>query len=141
MDKRIYKLVNDIHLNRKREVWPVVYVAYSKQNLFLKEHISKFVLSQNVLPLNPFMNFNYFLGDSINRQLIYTGNDNLIRISDSIWTFGQIADGVVSELVYCCDVLKKPVKHFSIIKEKSGLYSFKKASSKEIELEKNSKSI
>lgn len=45
----------------KTEKIPTVYVAYSKYNFFAKQLISAFALQQGVTPLNPFMNWDYFL--------------------------------------------------------------------------------
>ena len=85
------------------------------------------------------MNFNYFFGDSIDRKLIYTGNDNLIRISDELWVFGKIADGVASEIIYCSEILKKPIKYFSIQKDSKVAYNFTEIKEDQVEIEEKTK--
>jgi len=76
----------------------IVYPALSKRNFYYREHISKFVLEQGGVPLNPFMIFNYFLLDTVSRDIIREANNNLVRIADELWVFGEVSDGVASEV-------------------------------------------
>jgi len=96
----------------KAEKIPTVYVAYSKYNFFAKQLISAFALEQDVTPLNPFMNWDYFLNDLVPRDMVVRANNNLIYLADEVWTFGQIADGVFHEVVLARKNGKK-VRHFS----------------------------
>ncbi len=93
--------------------YPLVYPAYSKRNFYWQMHISKYCFQKKMIPLNPFMLFKYFLGDTVEREFIYRANNNIVRISDEVWTFGEISDGVLAEIK-----LKKSqggiVKHFKI---------------------------
>ena len=134
MRKEIANLASPDGLSRERKTLKVVYPAFSKRNFFLREHISKFVLGEGATPLNPFMNFGYFFGDSVPRGLIYAANDNLIRIADGLWAFGPIADGVASELMYA-ESEGKEIKYFKIEKDKEGMYRFKEITEDEAELE------
>ena len=67
-----------------------------------------------MVPLNPFMLFRYFLGDAVDRKLVYLGNNNIVRISDELWVFGEISDGVLAEIKLTKDKDGK-VKYFKII--------------------------
>lgn len=100
---------------RFKKEYPLVYSAYSKRNFYWQMHISQFCLQKKSIPLNPFMLFRYFLGDSVPRDTVYLANNNIVRISDEVWTFGEISDGVLAEVK-----LKKsqgqPVKYFKIAK-------------------------
>ena len=51
------------------------------------------------MPLNPFMNWGYFLDDLIERDLIRDANTRLIEMSDEIWQFGEISNGCYHELL------------------------------------------
>ena len=92
---------------------PVVYTAYSKHFFFAKMLISSYVLDKNYIPLNPFNNWEYFMDDMVDRDLVVRGNNNLILLADEIWTFGPIADGVFAE-VKLANSLGKPVHYYSV---------------------------
>ncbi len=76
----------------------LVYPAYSKKNFYWQMHISQFCLQKHYIPLNPFMLFRYFLGDSIPRETVYLANNNIVRLCDELWAFGEISDGVLAEI-------------------------------------------
>jgi hypothetical protein len=93
---------------------PVVFTAQSKLDFFCRDAVCEFVFRQGAVPLNPFRAFEYFLGDRVERDLVRRGNNNLIRIADELWVFGdKIADGVLFEIYYA-QRLGKPVRFFSI---------------------------
>ncbi len=60
--------------------------------------ISKYVLEQGGVPLNPFMTFDYFMLDAVSRDVVREANNNLVRISDELWCFGSASDGVLVEM-------------------------------------------
>ena len=95
---------------------PVIYTAYSKYYFFAKMLISSYVLDKNYIPLNPFNNWEYFMDDMVERDLVVRGNNNFILLSDEVWTFGPIADGVFAE-VKLANSLGKPVRYFSVGKK------------------------
>ncbi|MEW5805401.1 MAG: hypothetical protein AB1721_01595 [Patescibacteria group bacterium] len=59
------------------------------------------------------MMFSYFLLDSVERQRLIEANNDLVKISDELWVFGQITEGVKQEikLAKSSGLL---IKHFSI---------------------------
>ncbi|MBU2592752.1 hypothetical protein KKD61_04830 [Patescibacteria group bacterium] len=81
-----------------KKTYPLIYPAYSKRNFFWQMQISKFCIEKRVIPLNPFMLFRYFLGDLVPRETIYRSNNNIVRISDGVWVFGEVSDGVLAEV-------------------------------------------
>lgn len=95
---------------------PIVYTAYSKHFFFAKMLVSAYVLDKNYIPLNPFNNWEYFMDDMVNRDLVVRGNNNLILLADEIWTFGPIADGVFAE-VKLANALGKPVHYYTVGKK------------------------
>lgn len=101
---------------------PVIYTAYSKYYFFAKMLVSSYVLDKNFIPLNPFNNWEYFMDDMVDRELVVRGNNNLILLSDEIWTFGPIADGVFAE-VKLANSLGKPVRYFSVGKKLEDIHT------------------
>ncbi len=92
---------------------PATYTAFSKYHFYAKELISAFALKEGYLPLNPFMNWNYFLGNQVKRDLIVRANNNLILHADELWQFGPIADGCYHEIMLAMKQGKK-VRFFSM---------------------------
>lgn len=101
---------------------PVIYTAYSKYYFFAKMLVSSYVLEKDFIPLNPFNNWEYFMDDMVDRDLVVRGNNNLILLSDEIWTFGPIADGVFAE-VKLANSLGKPVRYFSVGKKLEDIHT------------------
>jgi len=93
----------------------LVYPAYSKHYFYFRQHISKFVLEQNCVPLNPFMIFEYFMLDTVDRDLVREGNNNLVMRSDELWVFGPVSNGVLAEIKIAKE-MNKPIKYFKIEK-------------------------
>lgn len=103
-----------MHPARKlHERCSVIYTAHSKNTAYMKHHICLFVLKQECVPINPFMNFEYFLLDTVSRDVVRRANNSYVYVSDSLWTFGIISDGVFEEVRLAKDE-GKPVRHFSV---------------------------
>ena len=95
------------------EEMKLVFTAHSKYFFFCRDVVCEFVMKQGFLPINPFRVFDYFLSDRVNRNLVRRGNNQLIRTCDELWVFGNIADGVLFEIVSAIEQ-NKPVKFFTI---------------------------
>ena len=93
----------------------LVYTAMSKHYFYYRMHISKYVIEQRKVPLNPFMIYEYFLLDSVDRELIREGNNNIVMKSDELWVFGPVSNGVLAEIKIAKE-MNKPVKYFKIAK-------------------------
>ncbi len=94
---------------------PLVYTALSKHLFYFRMHISKFVFEQGCVPLNPFLLSDYFLLDTVDRDLIREANNTLIRACDEVWIFGDISNGVLAE-IKIAHTLEKNIQYFKIIK-------------------------
>lgn len=94
-----------------------VFTALSKQLFYFRQHISKFVLQKGNIPLNPFMLFEYFMLDIVERNLIKNANNELVKCADELWVFGKISDGVLAE-IKLAEQLNKPIKYFAVIDSK-----------------------
>jgi len=87
----------------------------SKHLFYYRMHISKYVIEQHKVPLNPFMIFEYFMLDSVDRDLVREGNNNLVMRCDELWVFGPISNGVLAEIKIAKE-MNKPIKYFKIEK-------------------------
>lgn len=77
---------------------PLVYTAMSKHLFYFRMFISSYVLKNGGVPLNPFMVFDYFLLDTVDRDMVREGNNNLVKRCDEIWVFGAVSNGVLAEI-------------------------------------------
>lgn len=91
----------------------LVYTAMSKNLFYFRMHISRFVLEQGKVPLNPFMLFDYFLLDSVDRNLVRDANNSVVLRADQIWVFGPISNGVLAEILLA-QKTGKPISYFKI---------------------------
>ena len=109
---------------------PLVYTAMSKHLFYYRMFISAFVLEQGGVPLNPFMIFDYFLLDTVDRDLVREGNNNLVKRCDEIWIFGTVSNGVLAE-IQIANGQGKTVRYFAIEKP----HKIVEADKTEVELE------
>lgn len=65
------------------------------------------------MPLNPFMNWDFYLDSLVGRNLIHEADARLIEMSDEIWQFGEISNGCYFELLLG---MKRgmPIKFFTV---------------------------
>ena len=92
-----------------------MYTAMSKHYFYYRMFISSFVLEAGGVPLNPFMIFDYFLHDGVDRDLVREGNNNIVKRADEIWVFGPVSNGVLAE-IQIAKQLEKPIRYFAIEK-------------------------
>lgn len=92
---------------------PIIFTAQSKAFFYCRDAICEYVLNRNLVPLNPFRIFDYFLGDRVDRDVIRRGNNQLVSSCDELWVFGPVSDGVLFEIVRARR-LKKPIRFFTV---------------------------
>lgn len=95
----------------------LVYPALSKKLFYFRMHITKFMLSKDCVPLNPFMIFEYFLLDTVDRDTIRKANNELVTSAKELWVFGEISNGVLAE-IKLAEKQKKRVRYFEVIDSK-----------------------
>jgi len=117
-----------LNLNKKTKI---VFIAMSKYSFYFRRHAVKFVLEQGYAPISQFGIFDYFITDAVDRDLVRKANNNLIRISDELWIFGPISDGILAE-IKLVKQWGKPIKYFKIINSKET----KEIPKNEVEFEK-----
>lgn len=103
-----------LYLNQKTKI---IFIAMSKKLFYFRRHAVKFVLEKGCSPISQFGIFDYFLLDSVDRDLVRRANNNLIRVSDELWVFGPVSDGVLAEIKLVKEA-NKPIKYFAIIDSK-----------------------
>ena len=108
----------------------LVYTAISKKLFYFRMHISKFVLGKDCVPLNPFMIFEYFMLDTVNRDKIREANNSLVERADELWVFGKVSNGVLAEIKLAREK-NKPIKYFTVVDSKE----IKEISKEEVEFE------
>ena len=113
-NKSMSKVFNHPALEVQKDK-PLVYTAMSKHLFYFRMFISVFVLENGGVPLNPFMVFDYFMLDAVDRDLVREGNNNLVKRCDEIWVFGTVSNGVLAEIQIAQEQGKK-VRYFAIEK-------------------------
>jgi len=92
---------------------PLVYTAMSKHFFYFRFFVSQFVVKQGAVPLNPFLLWDYFLLDMVDRDDVREANNNIVRRADEVWVFGPVSNGVLAEIKIAQE-REKPVKFFKI---------------------------
>ena len=95
----------------------VVFTAMSKKYFYMRFFVTKFVLDQGVVPINPFTSFDYFLLDAVERDTVRRANNTLVARADELWVFGDIADGVRAEIIQAWQQ-QKTVRFFAFRDDK-----------------------
>jgi hypothetical protein len=91
----------------------LVYVAMSNKSFYWRAHIQKFVLDSGMVPINPFMLFDYYLMHTVDKDVVRGAMNNLLSRSDEVWVFGRLSLGVKVQ-VGIAKRLNKPVRYFDI---------------------------
>ena len=104
----------------------------SKHLFYFRRHAVKFVLEQGFTPISQFGIFDYYITDGVDRDLVRQANNNLVRVSDELWVFGPISDGILAEIKSVKN-MNKPIKYFKVINSKD----IKEISKQEVEFEED----
>lgn len=96
---------------------PLVFTALSKKYFYMRMLIVKYVLENGYVPISPFMSFDYYLADTVERDIVRNANNNLVARADELWVFGSISNGVMAEIRQVRDT-EKPVRFFAIANDR-----------------------
>jgi hypothetical protein len=91
----------------------LVYVAMSNRNFYWRNHVQKFVLDSGMVPVSPFMLFDYYLLHTVPKTVVREAMNNLLARCDEVWVFGRISLGVKVQ-VGIAKRMSKPVRYFDI---------------------------
>ncbi len=79
--------------------------------------IVRFVLENDGIPMNPFMAFDYYLADTVDRDIIRNANNNLVAMAEELWVFGDISNGILAEIKQF-QKLRRKIRFFKIENDK-----------------------
>src|SRR5256884_9501387 len=68
----------------------LIYIAMSNRNFYWRMHVSKVVLDEGYVPINPFMLFDYYLLHTVPKQLVREAINNLLSPFDEVLGFCTI---------------------------------------------------
>ena len=108
----------------------LIFSAFSKHLFYFRMYISKYILENGGVLLNPFMIHDYFLLDTIDRDIIRASNNALVEKADELWVFGDISNGVLAE-IKLAKKSNKPIRYFQVISSKD----IKEITAKETKME------
>jgi len=91
----------------------LVYAAMSNRNFYWRAHIQKFILDSGMVPVSPFMIFDYYLLHTVPKNTVREAMNNLLAKCDECWVFGRLSLGVKVQ-VGIAKRLNKPVRYFDI---------------------------
>ena len=91
----------------------LVYVAMSNRNFHWRMHVTKYVLDEGCVPVNPFMLFDYYLMHTVNKETVREAMNNLIARCDEVWVFGRMSLGVKVQ-VGIAKRMKKTLRFYDI---------------------------
>jgi hypothetical protein len=91
----------------------LVYIAISNRNFYWRMHITKFVLDEGYVPINPFMMFDYYLMHTVSKRLVREAINNLMARCDEVWIFGRLSLGVKVQSGIA-KRLRKPMRYYDI---------------------------
>src|SRR5450756_893290 len=91
----------------------LVYVAMSNKVFYWRAHIQKFVLDSGLVPVSPFMLFDYYLMHTVSKEVVREAMNNLLARCDEVWVFGRLSLGVKVQ-VGIAKRMNKAVRYFDI---------------------------
>ena len=91
----------------------LVYAAMSNRNFYWRDHIQKFILDSGMVPVSPFMLFDYYLLHTVPKQVVREAMNNLLARCDECWVFGHLSLGVKVQ-IGIAKRLNKKVRYFDI---------------------------
>jgi hypothetical protein len=91
----------------------LVYVAMSNKVFYWRAHIQKFVLDSGLVPVSPFMLFDYYLMHTVGKDVVREAMNNLLAKCDEVWVFGRLSLGVKVQ-VGIAKRMNKPIRYFDI---------------------------
>src|SRR5438270_12874847 len=63
----------------------------SNRNFYWRAHVQKFILDSGMVPVSPFMLFDYYLLHTVPKAAVCDAMNNLLARCDEVWVFGRIS--------------------------------------------------
>lgn len=102
----------------------LVYITYSKNWFYVRETLSQYTVEQGAAAVNPFMNYGYYLNDTVKRDEVVECCHQLIRSAEELWVFGPISESSLTDIVVAVMEGKK-IRFFSIPDKASEIYELR----------------
>src|SRR5260370_21265534 len=88
-------------------------MGMSNRSFYWRNHVQKFVLDSGMVPVSPFMLFDYYLLHTVPKTVVREAMNNLLARCDEVWVFGRISLGVKVQ-IGIAKRLSKPIRYFDI---------------------------
>lgn len=108
----------------KRTHRKMVYVTHSKSWFYAREIVTQFAVKQGVAAVNPFMNYNFYMNGTVDRDEVVECCHQLIRTCDELWVFGPVSEAILTDIAVAV-MEGKEVRFFSISDEESGIHELR----------------
>lgn len=113
MDKKKFEH-RALDLNERTKI---IFIAMTKHVFYFRRHAVKYVLESGFTPISQYGIFDYFVTDTVERDFVRRANNNLLNVSDEMWVFGPVSDGVLAEIKLARQG-GKPLRYFKIVDSK-----------------------
>lgn len=80
------------------DIKKIVFTAQSAKNFHQRMLICRHAFDEGVIPINPFNTFGYYLYELVDRDTVRNGNNNILARCDELWVYGDVSDGILSEI-------------------------------------------
>ena len=91
----------------------LVYVTHSRSWFYARETVMKYAISQGVVPVNPFMNYGYYLNSEADKEPVVECCHELLRSASELWIFGPVSEAILTDLAVAVTE-GKTIRFFSI---------------------------
>lgn len=97
----------------KRNHRKMVYVTHSRSWFYAREAVTQFAVQQEVAPINPFMNYGFYLNGIADRDEVTECCHQMIRTADELWVFGPVSEAILTDIAVAV-MEGREVRFFSI---------------------------
>lgn len=97
----------------KRTERELVYVTQSKAWFYAREAVMKFAIDRGVAPINPYMNYGFYLNGAVERDEITECSHQMVRAASALWVFGPVSEAILTDIVVAV-MEGKEIRFFSI---------------------------
>src|SRR5260370_19223220 len=91
----------------------LVYVAMSNKAFYWRAHIQKFVLDSGMVPVSPFMLFDYYLMHTVSKDIVREAMNNLLARCAEAWVLPPLSLGLTAH-VRIPKPMHTPLRYFDI---------------------------
>src|SRR5438067_11397163 len=67
----------------------LVYVPMSNKSFYWRAHIQMSALDSGMVPVSPFMRFDYYMMHTVSKEVVREATNNLLARCDEVWVVGR----------------------------------------------------